>query len=211
MRRARICAVALLYFLAACSGPSRDVYKDSEVGQIQEVMEGRVVESRLINIEARDSGSGSTIGGLAGGLGTLLSVSGGFGLAAFLLGSAVGAVVGYMVEDAATDADGIEYILTLDDGRTVTVVQNRGDDEEPLPSGAEVFLQFGGNYTRVVERPQNMPEPWSDPDAWVNPDDLPPGMDAPRPIEGLPGPAAVTPPAAPLPPDPQERPGAPIS
>ncbi len=203
--------MALLYFLAACSGPSRDVYKDSEVGQIQEVMEGRVVESRLINIEARDSGSGSTIGGLAGGLGTLLSVSGGFGLAAFLLGSAVGAVVGYMVEDAATDADGIEYILTLDDGRTVTVVQNRGDDEEPLPSGAEVFLQFGGNYTRVVERPQNMPEPWSDPDAWVNPDDLPPGMDAPRPIEGLPGPAAVTPPAAPLPPDPPERPGAPIS
>ncbi len=211
MRRARVCALALLYFLAACSGPSRDVYKGSEVGQIQEVMEGRVVESRLINIEARDSGTGSTVGGLAGGLGTLLSVSGGFGLAAFLLGSAVGAVVGYIVEDAATDADGIEYILTLDDGRTVTVVQNRGDDEEPLPSGAEVFLQFGGNYTRVVERPQNMPEPWSDPDAWVNPDDLPPGMDAPRPMEDIPEPAVVAPPVHPLPPDLPERPGAPIS
>jgi len=197
--------VTLIYLLAACSGPSRDVYNVSEVGQIQEVMEGRVVESRVISIEARDSGSGSTLGGLAGGLGTLLSVGGGFGLAAFLLGSAVGAVVGYVVEDAATDGDGIEYILILDDGRTVTVVQNRGDDEEPLPPGAEIFLQFGGNYTRVVERPQNMPEPWADPDAWVNPDDLPPGVDAlPGAVESPePGVSAV--PSVPMPRQPPPR------
>ncbi len=220
MRRARVCAVTLVYFLAACSsGPSKDVYRGSEVGQIQEVMEGRVVESRFIDIEAQDSGTGSTLGSLAGGLGTLLSVSGGFGLAAFLLGSAVGAVVGYVVEDTATDDDGIEYILTLDDGRTVTVVQNRGDEEEPLPPGAEIFLQFGGNYTRVVERPQNMPEPWTNPDLWVNPDELPPGMDGPRDgpgtgpggIETLPEPEAAAPPAAPLPPEPPERPGVPLS
>ena len=212
LRRTRICAVTLVYFLAACSGgPSKDVYRGSEVGQIQEVMEGRVVESRFIDIEARDSGTGSTIGSLAGGLGTLLSVGGGFGLAAFLLGSAVGAVVGYVVEDTATDNSGIEYILTLDDGRTVTVVQNRGDEEEPLPPGAEIFLQFGGNYTRVVERPQNMPEPWTNPDDWVNPDDLPPGLDGPGGAAETPEPEAIGPPAVPVPRAAPERPGAPLS
>lgn len=214
LRRARISAVTLVYFLAACSGsPSKDVYQGSEVGQIQEVMEGRVVESRFIDIEARDSGNGSTIGSLAGGLGTLLSVSGGFGLAAFLLGSAVGAVVGYVVEDTATDKGGIEYILTLDDGRTVTVVQNRGDEKEPLPPGAEIFLQFGGNYTRVVERPQNMPTPWTNPDAWINPDDLPPGLDGPGGggSDSLQEPEVAAPPAVPLPRKPPQRPSAPIS
>ncbi|MDJ0942160.1 MAG: hypothetical protein QNJ30_01750 [Kiloniellales bacterium] len=178
MRRAQISVVTLLYFLAACGSPTKDVYNVSEVGQLQEVMEGRVQDSRFVDIDAKDSGSGTMIGGLAGGIGTLVSVGGGFGLVAFLLGSAVGAVVGYVVEDVATDRDGVEYILTLDDGRTVTVIQNRGDEEEPLPPGTEVFLQFGSNYTRVIERPKTLPEPWTDPDAWVNPDELPPGIDA---------------------------------
>ena len=175
MRRARISAITLIYLLAACSSPTKDVY---EVGQIQEVLEGRIVESRFIDIDAKDSGNGMAAGGLAGGIGSLLTVGGGFGLAAFLLGTAVGAVVGYVVEDVATDRDGVEYILSLDDGRTVTVIQNRGDEDQPMPPGTEIFLQFGSNYTRVVERPKSVPVPWNNPDAWVNPDDLPPGLDS---------------------------------
>ena len=193
MRRARISAIALVYFLAACGSPTKDVYNVSEVGQIQEVLEGRIVESRFIDIDAQDSGRGMAAGGLVGGLGSLVAVGGGFGLAAFLIGSAVGAVVGYVAEDVATDRDGVEYILALDDGRTVTIVQNRGDEDEPLPPGTEIFLQFGSNYTRVIERPQNMPVPWNDPDAWVNPDDLPPNLDRNDSTEGPPSPQTAPP------------------
>ena len=140
MRRARISAIALVYFLAACGSPTKDVYNVSEVGQIQEVREGRIVQSRFIDIDAKDSGRGTVAGGIAGGLGSLLAVGGGFGLAAFLLGSAVGAVVGYVAEDVATDRDGIEYIISLDDGSTATMaIQNRGDEDEPLPPGTEIF------------------------------------------------------------------------
>ncbi len=178
LRRARISAITLAYFLAACGGPTKDVYNTTEVGQIQEVREGRIVQSRFIDIDEKDSGRGTVAGGLAGGLGSLLAVGGGFGLAAFLLGSAVGAVAGYVVEDVVTDRDGIEYIISLDDGSTATIVQNRGDEDELLPPGTEIFLQYGNNYTRLIERPKNMPVPWNDPDAWVNPDDLPPESDS---------------------------------
>lgn len=204
MRRARISAIALVYFLAACGSPTKDVYNVSEVGQIQEVLEGRIVESRFIDIDAKDSGNGMAAGGIAGGLGSLLAVGGGFGLAAFLLGSAVGAVVGYVAEDVATDRDGIEYILSLNDGRTVVAIQNRGDEDQPLPPGTEIFLQYGNNYTRVIERPQNMPVPWNNPDAWVNPDELSPGLDDT-------GGAGQAPGSQTAPPDPPQRPPAPAT
>ena len=204
LRRVRISAIALVYFLAACGAPTKDVYNVSEVGQIQEVQEGRIVKSRFIDIDAKDSGTGTAVGGLSGGIGSLIAVSGGFGLAAFLLGTAVGAVVGYMTEDVVTDRDGVEYVLMLDDGRTVTVIQNRGDEDQPLPPGTEVFLQFGSNYTRVIERPRNVPAPWTDPDAWVNPDELPPGLDGPGGADRGAAPGAV-------PPSPPRQPASPVS
>ena len=204
MRRARRSAIALVYFLAACGSPTKDVYNVSEVGQIQEVLEGRIVESRFIDIDAKDSGNGMAAGGLAGGLSSLVFVSGGFGLVAFLLGTAVGAVAGYVAEDVVTDRDGVEYILSLDDGRTVTVIQNRGDEDQPLPPGTEIFLQFGSNYTRVIERPKNMPVPWNNPDAWINPDELPPELESN-------GGAGPTPSPQADPPQPPQRPASPAT
>ena len=53
----------------------------------------------------------------------------------------------------------------MDDGRTVTLVQNRAADEVPLADGTPVLVQVSGQYTRVIADPQ--------PDgggAWVDPD-----------------------------------------
>jgi hypothetical protein len=51
------------------------------------------------------------------------------------------------------DRDGIEYVLEMDDGRLVTLVQNRESDEQPLPDGARVPVQLNGQYTRVMAHP----------------------------------------------------------
>ena len=69
-------------------------------------------------------------------------------------------------------SDGIEYLVTLEDGRTVTIVQFQEVDEEMLAPGADVYIQHGWNTTRVVERSGQVgPLPFG---AWRNPDDLPP-------------------------------------
>lgn len=190
MRPAHVCVLAALS-LAACGTPSQDVYNPDEVGQIHEIQEGTVVTARAVDIEAPDSTSGSTVGSLAGGIGTVLAVGGQLGPLGFLIGSAVGGVIGYIVEDVATDGSGIEYILTLDDGRVVTVVQNAADGEEPLPEGAAVYVQFSSNYVRVLKRPEIAPKPG----IWINPDEAPPGgrPKAKAPLDGPVSAAAAAP------------------
>jgi hypothetical protein len=41
----------------------------------------------------------------------------------------------------------------MDDGRLVTLVQNRESDEQPLPHGARVLVQLAGHYARVMAHP----------------------------------------------------------
>ena len=65
----------------------------------------------------------------------------------------VGAGIGYMAEKQMKDRDGIEYVLEMDDGRLVTLVQNRESDEQPLSDGARVLVQLNGQYTRVMAHP----------------------------------------------------------
>ena len=90
----------------------------------------------------------------------------------------------------ATDGSGIEYVLTLDDGRVVTIVQNSAADEEPLSEGAEVYVQFSSNYVRVLKRPEIAPKPG----IWINPDVTPPGPTDGRPRAKAPldGPGGAT-------------------
>lgn len=164
--------------LASCGTPSTNVYNPDDVGRMVEVAEARVVTSRAVYIEAPDSGSGGSLGGLAGGIGTAVAIGGQFGgPIGFLIGTAVGYVIGYVVEDMATDGEGIEYILILDDGRIITIVQNAEEDEEPLAPGSEVYVQFGGNYSRVLPR-ADVPQASSG-NEWINPDDLPIAPGAP--------------------------------
>ena len=186
MRRALVFLVIFAH-VAACGGPSRQTYNSSEVGQIVNVEQGRIVSSRPIDIQKKGSGVGTVAGGGAGGIGMLIAVPG-LGLAAFLLGALAGAVVGTLVEDEMNHSNGTEYVVEMDDGRVVVIAQS-GDDIEPLEAGTEVLVQYGGNYTRLLERPSSM-ERGSGGGSWVNPDLQPPiGGEGPRPA--APPPAEV--------------------
>ena len=162
----------------ACSSPPQDDYYTAESSTLYEVAEGRVVTARAVDIKERNSGVGYTVGGLAGGFSGGLALGGQLGPAGSLVGGVVGAAIGFIVEEAINDSDGFEYMVTMADGRTVTVVQYQEDDEEILAPGADVYVQHGWNSTRVVERSGQVgPLPFR---AWKNPDDLPPGVEPPE-------------------------------
>ena len=58
----------------------------------------------------------------------------------------------------------------MDDGRVVTLVQNRDGQEQPIENGQRVLVQYGADYSRVVPAPPAAGG--GSPGGWQNPDDL---------------------------------------
>ena len=75
----------------------------------------------------------AALGTLGAGMGG--AVAGPIGLLVAIVGGLVGAGIGYMAEKQMKDRDGIEYVLEMDDGRLVTLVQNRESDVDPDSAG----------------------------------------------------------------------------
>jgi outer membrane lipoprotein SlyB len=157
--------------LAGCAHPSSSTYESGDVGRTIETAKASVVSSRVVNIAGDVNAVGPLAGGAAGAAGSAIAFSGGgnTGLIA-VLGGLLGAGAGYLAQQQLNDREGIEYILQMDDGRTVTLVQNRASDEPPLPDGTPVLVQVSGQYTRVIADPRAERVGGAD---WVDPDSVP--------------------------------------
>jgi outer membrane lipoprotein SlyB len=151
--RGRVCCVVLMVSVAACSHPSSTTYGDTEVGQAIETAPGSIVSSRIVNVSDEPGLLGASAGAAVGAVGGNLAVAGPVGLLVAIVGGLVGAGIGYMAEKQMKDGDGIEYVLEMDDGRLVTLVQNRESGEQPLPDRARVLIQLNSQYTRVMAHP----------------------------------------------------------
>jgi outer membrane lipoprotein SlyB len=162
------CCVVLMVSVAGCSHPSSTTYGDKEVGQTIETAQGSVVSSRVVDVSGEPGFVGAGAGAAVGASGGALAVNGPASLLVAIVGGLVGAGIGYMAEKQMGDRDGIEYVLQMDDGRLVTLVQNREDGEQPLADGTPVLVQLNGQYTRVMAHPnavdRNAGSGWVDPD-----------------------------------------------
>ncbi len=165
--RTATCVVLMPLVLGACAYPSSDTYDAVDVGRTIETTEASVVSSRVVKITGETNAIGPAAGGVAAAATTGAFVKGRNTNLLALLAGLVGAGAGYVAQKELNDREGIEYVLKMDDGRTVTLVQNREGDEEPLADGAPVLVQLNGRYTRVIPNPTvgNAPgENWVDPD-----------------------------------------------
>ncbi len=186
-------AAALALLAAGCSSSTSSRYNSGDVGQIIETSEGTVLSSRIVEVKGgANSGYGAVAGGAAGATTSNVAIgnSRASGLVT-ILGAIIGAGIGYLAEDSARSGEGIEYMVRLDDGRVVTLVQNREDEEVPMQNGTPVLVQYGNEYTRIVQKPaalDGMPPGGAAPAGkWQNPDE-PPAESPAAPGQG--GPAA---------------------
>jgi outer membrane lipoprotein SlyB len=163
---AGLAAAALL--VAGCAHPSSSTYDSGDVGRTIETAQGSVVSSRPVKISGDVNAVGPVAGGALGAAGSALAFEGS-GLVA-VIGGVLGAGVGYLTQQQLNNREGIEYVLQMDDGRTVTLVQNRTSDEPPLPDGTPVLVQMSGQYTRVIADPRAERVGGAD---WVDPDTRP--------------------------------------
>ncbi len=149
-------ALAAMLFVSACATQGADRFQQAEAGQVIETAPARVLSSREVEIQGNNSSVGAIAGGATGaaaaGLGT------GSGLAAVLAGIA-GAGLGALAENQLRRGDGREYIVQMSDGRTVTIVQNVDENDQPIADGTPVLIQFGPTYTRVIPHPEGLPAP----------------------------------------------------
>lgn len=153
--------------LGACAYPSSGTYDAVDVGRTIETTEASVVSSRLVQITGETNAIGPAAGGVAAAATTGAFVKGRNSSLLALLAGLVGAGAGYVAQKELNDREGIEYVLKMDDGRTVTLVQNREGDEEPIADGAPVLVQLNGRYTRVIPNPTTGKAPGEN---WVDPD-----------------------------------------
>ncbi|WGF88667.1 hypothetical protein [Marinivivus vitaminiproducens] len=169
MQRVRAITAALLVGLVAagCSNQSGQTYSRSEVGRTVSTQQATVLSSRLVDIEGENSVIGPAAGAAAGAAGTGLLVTGGSQSLAAVLGGLVGAGAGALAERGFKRGSGIEYIVGMADGRTMTIVQNQDAGEVPIAAGTPVLVQLGGSYSRVIPDPRGYgtaPAPAASPD-----------------------------------------------
>lgn len=144
-------AMAVAFTLGGCArNQSQNVYRYDEVGQATAVSFGTVISSRQVDIVGKNTGAGALVGAAAGaGAGSYIGNGSGSAWAAGA-GLLIGAVAGAAAEQAAADRTGIEYVVTLETGVTLTVTQDIGKGEVVIPSGTRVMVQNTGGYQRVL-------------------------------------------------------------
>ena len=176
------CCFVIALLMSACTQSTSGTYSGSDVGQVIETSEGQVVSSRVVEIRG---GENQNVGVLAGGAtgataGAVIGQGQSASVAAGVIGGLIGAGVGYLIEEEARSREGIEYVVQMDDGRVVTIVQNREPEEQPIENGERVLVQYGGDYTRVIPSPVDSSSgsaggaggaAGSAPTTWSNPDE----------------------------------------
>jgi len=134
--------------LAGCTFPSsRRTVPASQANVLQRSEFGVVTSVREVNIEGQKGQLGMYGGGLLGGA----AASGGRGVTGAVVrasGAVVGAVAGQAVEEVATRKRAQEITVRLDDGATVTIVQESSTGL--FVDGDRVRIINGGGQARVA-------------------------------------------------------------
>lgn len=149
----KIIAVAMIsiFAVSGCAQrQSQNVYKHDEVGKATAVTFGTVVSSRQVDITGENTGTGALVGAAAGaGVGSYIGEGSGnaWAIGAGLL---AGAIAGAVAEQAMSDRTGVEYVVLLESGVVLTVVQDIGKQESVLQPGLRVMVQNTGGYQRVL-------------------------------------------------------------
>lgn len=143
-----VVAVALSFAITGCaSSTSGGSYSRNQVGSVNQAASGEVISVRQVQIEGTKSGIGAGAGAIAGGA-AASQIGGGRteNLIAGVAGALIGGLAGAAAEEGVTRGTGFEYIVRLDDGRTITVVQ--GGDVY-IPPGSRVNVLYG-ERARIV-------------------------------------------------------------
>lgn len=147
MKKNFYCIIPALMALAACA-PSigSSDYTYSSVGQASSAFPCTVLSVRSVNVNS-SGGTGTVLGGLAGGVaGSTIGHGSSATVLGALGGAAVGAVAGNVTESAIMSQNGYEYVVRTDNGSTYSVTQGT----DTLLSAGQRCMLINGNPSRII-------------------------------------------------------------
>lgn len=151
MSKPFVAATALLALVAlggCTSSYSANTVDSASVGSVNRVVGGTILASRTVTIRSEGRSVGAGVGAVAGAVGgSALGTSTREGILGGIAGAVIGGLAGSAVGDAVGNETGVEYIVRLDDGQTVTVVQGA---DPPLASGQRILVVYDRRRTRVI-------------------------------------------------------------
>lgn len=150
LRRLALVAAAAVIAAGCARQIGGEVYEGSSLGAAVDTRTGVIESARFVQVQendrVQDNRAGQLVGGLAGGVAGS-RVGQGFGKAVAIgAGAILGVAAGSVIEDRVSRQSAVEYVVRLDDGGLVTVVQGTADQIAP---GSRVFVQLGGYGSRA--------------------------------------------------------------
>lgn len=144
----RVGVIASLSLLAACApNISPDNYNIASMSGAENVVHGRIVSMRIVQVQGDNNGVGGLAGAVAGGAlgsaiggGTRANVVGAVG------GAVAGGLLGNVIQKGVSKTTGVQYIVKTTSGKTLAVVQS----PQPALSVGQRVLVILGNPARVI-------------------------------------------------------------
>jgi outer membrane lipoprotein SlyB len=147
MRKQLMLAASALLLAAGCAsydGPQQ--YSVGEERVVQSVEYGTVQSVRAVRLDERGAPVGTIAGAAVGGiLGSEIGHGAGSAVGA-ILGAVGGGLAGNAIEHSATEHEGQEITVRLDNGSTIAVVQGGAPELRP---GDRVQVLNGAHGARV--------------------------------------------------------------
>lgn len=145
-----LASITAFLFCGCAPNISPNSYNVQNVGSVQNVISGVIVEARPVQVN-RNTGIGGIAGAVAGGAagsaiggGARANIIGGVG------GALAGGLLGSAIEGGVSRQTGIEYIVRTNKGNMLSVVQG---PQMPLAVGQRVLVIMG-NPARIIPNTQ---------------------------------------------------------
>jgi outer membrane lipoprotein SlyB len=144
-----IASMSTVVLLAGCAAPGLGggSYTRSQVRGEQTVRLGVVEAVRDVQIDGRDTGTGTLAGAAIGGIAGS-TVGGGYraNSAGAIAGAVVGGIIGNAIEKGNSDRLGVEVTVRLEGGKLIAITQEKDED---FRVGDRVRILSGQGATRV--------------------------------------------------------------
>ena len=149
IRNIMACGVALVMMAGCASVEESDVYTPEELSRLEDYKLVKILHAEQVMVDPESPGIvGAGLGAASGGL--IGSQVGGQGAVAAL--AILGGLIGYAIEQQATDTTATRYVIDVD-GRQQVIVQK--ESQEPLAPG-DMAMMIGDYEPRLVKAPQEI-------------------------------------------------------
>ena len=149
IRNLMACGIAVIMMAGCASVDESDVYSPEELSRLEDYKLVKIVYAEEVMVDPESPGIfGAGVGAVSGGL--IGSQVGGDSAVAAL--AILGGLIGYAIEQQATQTTATRYVVDVD-GRQQVIVQK--EREEPLVPG-DMAMMIGDYEPRLVKAPQEI-------------------------------------------------------